>query len=85
LSAKPRPLSPGDLILWHSGEIAIAVRKVDIYLYNSVSSRSRRPQYRWLLHFVGELPYDYSQTWGASEETLLSGDTCEIKYKEDYT
>ncbi len=84
MSAKPKPLSPGDLILWHTGEIAIAVRKVDIYLYNSVHSRSRRPQYRWLLSFSdGNIPYDYSETWGTSEELLLSGEYCEVKYKDE--
>jgi len=60
------------------------VRKVDIYIYNNVSSRSRRPQYRWLLSFSGDkVPYDYSETWGISEELLLSGEYCEIKYKDE--
>ena len=84
MSVKPKPLSPGDLILWHSGEIAIAVRKVDIYLYNNVSSRSRKPQYRWLLNFSnGKKPYDYSETWGISEELLFAGDYAEIVYKDE--
>jgi len=84
LSAKLKPLSPGDLILWHSGEIAIAIRKVDIYLYNNVSSRSRTPQYRWLLSFSnGRTPYDYSETWGISEELLFTGDYGEIVYKDE--
>tara|TARA_R110000765_G_scaffold424647_2_gene535914 strand:- start:616 stop:819 length:204 start_codon:yes stop_codon:yes gene_type:complete len=64
--------------------VAIAARKVDIYLYNEVSSRSRKPQYRWLLSFSsGDIPYDYSETWGVSEELLLSGEYCEIKYKDE--
>lgn len=83
MSTLPRALRSGDLILWHNGSVAIAVRKVDIYLYNGVSSRSRRPQYRWLLSFSsGNIPYDYSETWGVSEELLLSGEYCEIKYKD---
>lgn len=85
MSAKPRPLRPGDLILWwHSDAVAITVRKVDIYVYNNVSSRSRRPQYRWLLAFSGDkAPYDYSETWGISEELLLSGDYGEVIYQKD--
>ena len=80
----PKPLKPGDLILWWSGEVAIAVQKVDIYLYNSVSSRSRKPQYRWLLAFSDDkAPYDYSEIWGIAEQVLLSGEYCEIKYKDE--
>jgi hypothetical protein len=35
-----------------------------------------------LITFSGDLPYNYSELWGISEDLLLSGEYGEIIYQE---
>jgi hypothetical protein len=77
-----RRIKPGDLIVWTNGSVGIITEKVDIYKHNGVTSRSRIPAWRWLITFSGDLPYNYSELWGISEDLLLSGEYGEIIYQE---
>jgi hypothetical protein len=72
-----RRIKPGDLIVWTNGSVGIITEKVDIYKHNGVTSRSRM-----LITFSGDLPYNYSELWGISEDLLLSGEYGEIIYQE---